>query len=199
MQGRETVLIVDFGGQYNQLIARRVREAGVYSEVVSWKNALPKAKELMPKGIIFTGGPNSVYAEGAPSLDKEIFELGVPVLGICYGMQLMSHVLGGKVARATEREYGKILLNVKKDDSLFKGIESSQCWMSHNDYVEKAPTGFEVIADTDNCPVAAFENKEKGLYGVQFHAEVEHTPFGRQMITNFLYEVCGCAGDWDMG
>ena len=199
MQGRETVLIVDFGGQYNQLIARRVREAGVYSEVVSWKNALPKAKELMPKGIIFTGGPNSVYAEGAPSLDKEIFELGVPVLGICYGMQLMSHVLGGKVARATEREYGKILLNVKKDDSLFKGISSSQCWMSHNDYVEKAPTGFEVIADTDSCPVAAIENKEKSLYGVQFHAEVEHTPFGRQMITNFLYEVCGCAGDWDMG
>lgn len=199
MQGRETVLIVDFGGQYNQLIARRVREAGVYSEVVSWRNALPKAKELMPKGIIFTGGPNSVYAEGAPNLDKEIFELGVPVLGICYGMQLMSHVLGGKVARATEREYGKILLNVKKDDTLFKGIASSQCWMSHNDYVEKAPTGFEVIADTDSCPVAAIENKEKSLYGVQFHAEVEHTPFGRQMITNFLYEVCGCSGDWDMG
>ncbi len=199
MQGRETILIVDFGGQYNQLIARRVREAGVYSEVVSWKHALEKAKELMPKGIIFTGGPNSVYAEGAPALDKEIFELGVPVLGICYGMQLMSHVLGGKVDRAQDREYGKILLNVKKDDTLFKGIESSQCWMSHNDYVAEAPIGFEIIADTDNCPVAAIENKEKNLYGVQFHAEVEHTPFGRQMITNYLYEVCGCAGDWDMG
>jgi len=199
MQGRETVLIVDFGGQYNQLIARRVREAGVYSEVVSWKNALEKAKEIQPKGIIFTGGPNSVYADGAPMLDKEIFELNLPILGICYGMQLMSHVLGGKVARATEREYGKIHLNVKKDDTLFKGIESSQCWMSHNDYVEKAPAGFEVIADTDSCPVAAIENKENNLYGVQFHAEVEHTPFGRQMITNFLYEVCGCAGDWDMG
>jgi len=199
MQGREIVLIVDFGGQYNQLIARRTREAGVYSEVVSWKNALPRAKELMPKGIIFTGGPNSVYAEGAPMLDKEIFELGVPVLGICYGMQLMSQVLGGKVDRATEREYGKIHLNVKKDDTLFKEIESSQCWMSHNDYVAVAPEGFEVIADTDSCPVAAIENKEKNLYGVQFHAEVEHTPFGRQMIANFLYEVCGCKGDWDMG
>ncbi len=199
MQGRETVLIVDFGGQYNQLIARRVREAGVYSEVVSWKNALEKAKELMPKGIIFTGGPNSVYAEGAPTLDKEIFELGVPVLGICYGMQLMSHVLGGKVDRAKDREYGKIQLNVISDDTLFKGIESSQCWMSHNDYVAEAPKGFDIIADTDNCPVAAIENKGKNLYGVQFHAEVEHTPFGRQMITNFLYEVCGCAGDWDMG
>lgn len=200
MMNRETVIIVDFGGQYNQLIARRVREAGVYSEVVSYKNALPRVKEVMPKGIIFTGGPNSVYEEGAPSIEKEIFELGIPVLGICYGMQLMAEVLGGKVARAEQQEYGKIQLTVEKDDKLFKGVESgSTCWMSHFDYVEKAPEGFDITATTANCPVGGFRNDDKNLFGVQFHAEVEHTPFGRTMITNFLYEVCGCAGDWDMG
>ncbi|MBF4695073.1 glutamine-hydrolyzing GMP synthase [Fusibacter ferrireducens] len=196
----ELIMIVDFGGQYNQLIARRVREASVYSEVVSWRNALEKIKEKQPKGIIFTGGPNSVYLENAPTLDKEIFELGIPVLGICYGMQLMSQVLGGKVERATQQEYGKIKLNVPTSTGLFKSIEDqSQCWMSHFDYVKEAPAGFEIIATTDNCPVAAMANVEKNLYAVQFHAEVEHTPFGRQMIKNFLYEVCDCAGDWNMG
>ncbi len=196
----ELIMIVDFGGQYNQLIARRVREASVYSEVVSWRHALERIKEKNPKGIIFTGGPNSVYLENAPTLDKEIFELGIPVLGICYGMQLMSHVLGGKVGRATQQEYGKIKLNVPESAGLFKAVEDqSQCWMSHFDYVEKAPEGFKVIATTDNCPVAAMANDEKKLYAVQFHAEVEHTPFGRQLIKNFLYEICGCEGDWNMG
>lgn len=196
----ELIMIVDFGGQYNQLIARRVREASVYSEVVSWKNALVKIKEKMPKGIIFTGGPNSVYLDKAPTLDKEIFELGIPVLGICYGMQLMAHTLGGKVERATQQEYGKIKLNIHNNEELFKNIDDqSQCWMSHFDYVKEAPEGFEIIATTDHCPVAGMENKDKKLYAIQFHAEVEHTPFGRTLIKNFLYEVCGCKGDWNMG
>ena len=200
MKNRETIVIVDFGGQYNQLIARRVREAGVYSEVVSYKKALDKVKEIMPKGIIFTGGPNSVYGQGAPTIEREIFELGIPVLGICYGMQLMAQVLDGKVARAKAQEYGKIELNIVKDDKLFKGIEdNSTCWMSHFDYVEEIPEGFEITAKTKNSPVGGFRNSDKNLFGVQFHAEVEHTPFGRKMISNFLYEVCGCQGDWDMG
>jgi GMP synthase (glutamine-hydrolysing) len=196
----ELIMIVDFGGQYNQLIARRVREAGVYSEVVSWRHALEKIKEKKPHGIIFTGGPNSVYLEGAPTLDREIFELGIPVLGICYGMQLMAHMLGGKVEKATQQEYGKIKLSHKGDSNLFRGVEDgAQCWMSHFDYVSKVPVGFDIVSTTDNCPVAAMQNVEKRLYAVQFHAEVEHTPFGRQLINNFLYEVCGCTGDWNMG
>jgi GMP synthase (glutamine-hydrolysing) len=196
----ELIMIVDFGGQYNQLIARRVREAGVYSEVVSWRHALEKIKEKKPHGVIFTGGPNSVYLEGAPTLDKEIFELGIPVLGICYGMQLMAHMLGGKVEKATQQEYGKIKLSHKGDSNLFRGVEDgAQCWMSHFDYVSKVPEGFDIVSTTDNCPVAAMQNVEKRLYAVQFHAEVEHTPFGRQLINNFLYEVCGCTGDWNMG
>lgn len=196
----ELVIIVDFGGQYNQLIARRVREAGVYSEVVSWRHALEKIKGKSPKGIIFTGGPNSVYLENAPTLDAEIFELGIPVLGICYGMQLMAHKLGGVVDRAKQQEYGKIKLDIQSNADLFKDVTTgAQCWMSHFDYVKEAPAGFEVIATTNNCPVAAMKNEEKNLYAVQFHAEVEHTPFGRTMIKNFLYEVCGCSGDWNMG
>lgn len=161
------------------------------------KKALEVVKESKPAGVIFTGGPNSVYLDDAPTIEKEIFELGVPVLGICYGMQLMSEVLGGKVSRAESQEYGKINLQIKDHSKLFKGIETgSQCWMSHFDYVEKAPEGFSIVASTDSSPVAAMSNQEKNLYGVQFHAEVEHTPFGRQMIKNFLYEVCGCKGDW---
>lgn len=196
----EIVIIVDFGGQYNQLIARRVREAGVYSEVVSWKNALVKIKEKSPKGIIFTGGPNSVYLDNAPTLDTEIFELGIPILGICYGMQLMAQKLGGKVERAQQQEYGKIKLSIPQADGIFAGVEDgSQCWMSHFDYVSKAPEGFAITATTDNCPVAAMKNEARNLYAVQFHAEVEHTPFGRKLISNFLYEVCGCTGDWNMG
>jgi GMP synthase (glutamine-hydrolysing) len=196
----EKIVIVDFGGQYNQLIARRVREAGVYSEVVSYRTPLSVIKEKNPSGIIFTGGPNSVYLEGAPSVDPGIFELGVPVLGICYGMQLMGHLLGGKVKKADQREYGKIQLKLAAESPLFKGVESgSTCWMSHFDYVEQAPAGFAITATTDNCPVGAMEMPEKKLYAVQFHAEVEHTPFGRTLIQNFLYEICGCQGKWDMG
>jgi GMP synthase (glutamine-hydrolysing) len=196
----EKIIIVDFGGQYNQLIARRVRESNVYSEVVSWRTPIEKIKEKNPKGIIFTGGPNSVYADNAPTLAKEIFELGVPVLGICYGMQLMAHLLGGTVRRADQREYGKIVLNLEKPSELFEKVEDgSICWMSHFDYVEKAPEGFDVIATTENCPVAGMENVEKGLYGIQFHGEVEHTPFGRQMISNFLFNICKCSGSWNMG
>jgi GMP synthase (glutamine-hydrolysing) len=196
----EKIIIVDFGGQYNQLIARRVREANVYSEVVSWRTPIEKIKEKNPKGIIFTGGPNSVYADNAPTLAKEIFELGVPVLGICYGMQLMAHLLGGAVKRADQREYGKIVLNLEKPSDLFEKVEDgSICWMSHFDYVEKAPEGFDVIATTENCPVAGMQNVEKGLYGIQFHGEVEHTPFGRQMISNFLFNICKCSGSWNMG
>jgi len=196
----ELIMIIDFGGQYNQLIARRVREAGVYSEVVSWRHALEKIKEKEPKGIIFTGGPNSVYAENAPHLDEAIFELGYPILGICYGMQLMAHTLGGKVSRALQQEYGKIKLHIQDDSGIFNAIENnSQCWMSHFDYVSDVPKGFEITATTDNCPVAAMKNEAKKLYAVQFHAEVEHTPFGRQLIKNFIYNICGCTGDWNMG
>ncbi len=196
----ELIMIVDFGGQYNQLIARRVRESGVYSEVVSWKNALVKIKEKSPIGVIFTGGPNSVYLENAPHLDKEVFELGIPILGICYGMQLMAQALGGRVERATQQEYGKIKLHIEASNGLFSAVEDgAQCWMSHFDYVAKAPEGFEVTATTDNCPVAAMKNDARKLYAVQFHAEVEHTPFGRQLIKNFLFDVCGCKGDWNMG
>lgn len=196
----ELIMIVDFGGQYNQLIARRVRESGVYSEVVSWRHALERVKEKNPKGIIFTGGPNSVYADNAPSLDKAIFELGIPVLGICYGMQLMAHTLGGKVERASQKEYGKINVHIDAPSKLYADIQTGdQCWMSHFDYVANAPEGFIVSAHTDSCPVASMENVEKKLYAVQFHAEVEHTPFGRTLIKNFLYEVCGCVGDWNMG
>lgn len=197
MENKEMIIVVDFGGQYNQLIARRVREAKVYSEVYSYKNALKAIKEKKPTGVIFTGGPNSVYEEGAPSIEKEVFELGIPVLGICYGAQLMSQVLGGQVASASQREYGKIELDIKNDDLLFKGVKSgSTCWMSHFDYIESAPQGFEITASTSSTPVAAMRNIEKKLYGVQFHAEVEHTPFGRELINNFLYEVCGCTGEW---
>ncbi len=196
----EKIVIIDFGGQYNQLIARRVREANVYSEVVSWRTPIEKIKEKNPKGIIFTGGPNSVYADNAPTLAKEIFELGVPILGICYGMQLMSHLLGGSVKRADQREYGKVMINIEKENALFEKVESgSVCWMSHFDYVDKAPSDFEIIATTDNCPVAAMQNVERGLYAIQFHGEVEHTPFGRQLISNFLFNVCKCSGSWNMG
>ncbi|MBN2260127.1 MAG: glutamine-hydrolyzing GMP synthase, partial [Clostridiales bacterium] len=200
MENREMIIIVDFGGQYNQLIARRVRENKVYSEVYSYKNALKAIKEKKPQGIIFTGGPNSVYLDDAPSIEKEIFEMGIPVLGICYGMQLMAHILGGKVQKATTREYGKVKLNILGSDLLFDDIENnSTCWMSHFDYVEEIPEGFQVTATTENTAIAAMRDDSKKLYGVQFHAEVEHTPFGRQLIKNFLFDIAGCQGKWDMG
>lgn len=198
MINRELILVVDFGGQYNQLIARRVRENNVYCEIIPYTYSIEKIKKMNPKGIIFTGGPNSVYGEGAPRIEKEIFELGVPILGICYGVQLMAHVLGGEVKTPEVREYGKIEVDLCKDAAIFKGIEENQCWMSHTDYISRTPEGFEVIATTKDCPVAAMANTSKKLYGVQFHPEVKHTLFGEEMIRKFLYDVCEVKGDWSM-
>src|SRR3712207_2658142 len=184
---RELVLVVDFGGQYNQLIARRVRENNVYCEIIPYNYSIEKIKAKNPQGIIFTGGPNSVYEDGSPKVDKEIFNLGVPVLGICYGDQLMAHTLGGEVTSPDKREYGKTEVNIKNDNLLFKSIKDvDQCWMSHTDYISKVPAGFEIIATTSECPCEAMANEERKLYGVQFHPEVEHTLFGKQMLKNFL-------------
>ena len=196
---RETVIVLDFGGQYNQLIARRVRECNVYCEIYSYKTDIEKIKEIQPKGIIFTGGPNSAYLPDSPTYSKEIFELGVPILGICYGSQLMMHLLGGKVEKAPVREYGKIEVTVDQKSKLFENVsEKTICWMSHNDYISKPAPGFEIIAHTDDCPVAAVENTEKNLYATQFHPEVLHTKEGKKMLSNFVYNVCQCAGDWKM-
>lgn len=196
---KEMIVVLDFGGQYNQLIARRVRECNVYCEVHPYNMELDKLKEMNPKGIIFTGGPNSVYAEDSPVCDKEIFELGVPVLGICYGSQLMAHLLGGKVATAPVSEYGKTEVDVDNSRTMFKGVSPKTiCWMSHTDYIEKAPAEFTVSAHTPVCPVAGMENQEKGLYAVQFHPEVMHTQEGMKMLRNFVMDICGCSGDWKM-
>ena len=196
---RETVIVLDFGGQYNQLIARRVRECNVYCEIYSYKTDLEKIKAMEPKGIIFTGGPNSVYLEDSPSYAKEIYDLGIPVLGICYGSQLMMHQLGGKVCKAPVREYGKIEVTVDQSSALFENVsEKTICWMSHNDYIEQAAPGFKIIAHTPDCSVAAVENVEKKLYATQFHPEVLHTKEGKQMLANFVFNVCGCAGSWKM-
>ncbi|MBE6063418.1 MAG: glutamine-hydrolyzing GMP synthase [Clostridium butyricum] len=196
---KELVLVIDFGGQYNQLIARRVRECNVYCEVHPYTLSIEKIKEMNPKGIIFTGGPNSVYGEDSPLCDKKLFELGVPVLGICYGSQLMSHMLGGKVATAPVSEYGKTEVEVDVNSKLFEGVSPSTiCWMSHTDYIEKVPEGFKITAKTPVCPVAAMECQDKNLYAVQFHPEVMHTQQGTKMISNFVYNVCKCAGDWKM-
>lgn len=193
----EIVLVIDFGGQYNQLIARRVRENNVYCEILPCTVDIERINEKNPKGIIFTGGPNSAYLEDSPKISKEVFELGVPILGICYGDQLMAHLLGGTVCKGDNqtREYGKTIIEYK-DSPLFKGIDSNQVWMSHTDYISEAPSGFEVVATTSNCSVAAMQNVEKGLYGVQFHPEVEHSIDGDKMLKNFLYDVCGVSGDW---
>ncbi|MBP3887178.1 MAG: glutamine-hydrolyzing GMP synthase [Cellulosilyticum sp.] len=195
----ELVIVLDFGGQYNQLIARRVRENNVYCEVHPYNMSLEKIKEMNPKGIIFTGGPNSVYAEDSPLCSKEIFEMGIPVLGICYGSQLTAHLLGGKVATAPVSEYGKTEVNVDNTSRLFEGVSPSTiCWMSHTDYIEKAPEGFKVTGHTPVCPVAAMENAEKGIYAVQFHPEVMHTQEGMTMLGNFVRNICECQGDWKM-
>ena len=200
MPQNEKVLVVDFGGQYNQLVARRVRECNVYCEIVSYRVGLDAIRAQNPKGIIFTGGPNSVYVDGAPTIDPAIFDLGIPVLGLCYGFQLMTHLLGGHVCKAPEREYGKTLVHVDTKSKVFESVSPETiCWMSHNDYAETAPTGFTISAYTDNCPVAAIELPEKNLYGFQFHPEVLHTPEGKTMLHNFVYNVCGCKGDWEMG
>ena len=199
MNSKELILILDFGGQYNQLIARRVRECNVYSEVVPYDISLEKIKEKNPKGIIFTGGPASVYGEDSPKCAEGVFELGIPVLGICYGMQLMSHVLGGKVASATTREYGETNVNIDNTSKLFESFGNTNIFlMSHTDYVESVPEGFKKIGYTSVCPNAAMENAEKKLYGIQFHPEVNNSVNGTQVIRNFLYNVCNCSGDWVM-
>ncbi|MDR0596016.1 MAG: gamma-glutamyl-gamma-aminobutyrate hydrolase family protein, partial [Clostridiales Family XIII bacterium] len=226
----ESVWVVDFGGQYNQLIARRVREANVYAEIVPFEKAMDRlAGGERPAGAIFTGGPSSVYEDGAPSLPKAFFEQGFPILGICYGAQLMAHTLGGKVVSPDFKEYGRVgvyrtdgagsIAGAGGDASgcagfvagsdgaaecgagsiLFDGIGGELvCWMSHTDYIEKAPEGFHVTSQTDNCPTASMENHERKLYGVQFHPEVHHTPFGQKLLRNFLYKICGLRGEWTM-
>ena len=199
MKNNELILILDFGGQYNQLIARRVRECNVYSEVVPFDISIDKIKEKNPKGIIFTGGPASVYGEDSPKCNKEIFELGIPVLGICYGMQLMTYTLGGKVERANKREYGVIDVNINNSSLLFGGFEKTNKFlMSHTDYVETLPEGFENIGSTSSCPIAAIENVSKKLYGIQFHPEVNNSVNGTLVIKNFLYNICNCKGDWQI-
>lgn len=200
MQRHQTVLILDFGGQYNQLIARRVREHHVYCEVKSYKTTLEEIRALNPVGLIFTGGPNSVYDEASPRCGKEIFELGIPVLGICYGCQLMAHVLGGTVCDAADKsEYGKTTVTLDKTSLLFSDLAQQEtCWMSHTDYINQVPAGFRITASTSTCPVAAMEDAQRKFYAVQFHPEVNHTPHGTDMLKHFLYDVCQCTGDWTM-
>ena len=196
---RELVIVIDFGGQYNQLVARRVRECNVYCEIYSYKTDIEKIKEMNPKGIILTGGPNSCYEPDSPTYSRELFELGIPVLGLCYGAQLMQHVLGGKVEKAPVREYGKTEVAVDTASKLFAGVEENTiCWMSHFDYISQMAPGFKSVAKTKDCPVAAAECEEKGLYAIQFHPEVLHTVRGKEILSNFVYNVCGCAGDWRM-
>ncbi|MGN0334228.1 MAG: glutamine-hydrolyzing GMP synthase [Lachnospiraceae bacterium] len=196
---RETVIVIDFGGQYNQLVARRVRECNVYCEIYSYKTDIEKIKAMDPKGIILTGGPNSCYEEGAPTYSKELFELGVPVLGLCYGAQLMMHVLGGRVEKAPVREYGKTEVFTETTSALFHNVSPTTiCWMSHFDYISKVAPGFRISAHTADCPVAAAERAEDRLYAIQFHPEVLHTQEGTKMLSNFVHQVCGCAGDWKM-
>ena len=197
---KELVIVLDFGGQYNQLIARRVRECQVYCEVHPYNMSLDKIREMNPKGIIFTGGPNSVYKEESPLCSPEIFQMGIPILGICYGSQLMAYLLDGKVETAPVSEYGKTEVAIRKTDSkIFEGVSpETVCWMSHTDYIAQAPEGFEITADTPVCPIAAMEDVSRNLYAVQFHPEVLHTVEGQKMLSNFVYNVCGCSGDWKM-
>ncbi len=214
---QEKIIVIDFGGQYNQLVARRVRECNVYCEIYSYKTPLDRIRAMGARGIILTGGPNSCYEEGAPTASKELFELGIPVLGLCYGAQLMQYVLGGRVERASAREYGKTEVKVNTASPLFAGIVnrdgdgssavsgvdspaevSTICWMSHFDYISKLAPGFETVAYTDNCPVAAAQDMSHGLYAIQFHPEVLHTVDGKQMLYNFVRGICGCAGTWRM-
>lgn len=197
---QELVLVLDFGGQYNQLIARRVREAHVYSEMISYKTPIEEIRKRNPKGIIFSGGPASVNQEGAPKVDPAIYKLGIPILGICYGMQLMTIQLGGKVEHPQVREYGKAILQVDEAKGIWQGLGGErQCWMSHGDSVVKLPEGFKVAAHTDHTPVAGMIDEKRNFYAVQFHPEVKHTPEGKKMLEHFLYDICGCKGEWTMG
>ncbi len=196
---RETVIVLDFGGQYNELIAKRVREEGVYAEILPYNTGIETIKAKAPVGIIFTGGPKSVYEEGAPVCAPEIFNIGVPILGICYGSQLISKLLGGRVKRAPSGQFGRTGIKYDTCDVLFSDMdEQSQCWMSHNDFIESAPPGFTVTATSENCPVAAFSNDGRKIYGVQFHPEVNHTVNGQCVLRRFLYDICHAKGDWNM-
>ncbi|RRJ63841.1 glutamine-hydrolyzing GMP synthase [Paenibacillus oralis] len=195
----EMIVVLDFGGQYNQLIARRIRDLGVYSELLPFNTPVERIRELAPKGIVFSGGPSSVYAENAPHIDPAVYDVGVPILGICYGMQLMAQQLGGKVERAAKREYGKADVDFAENSVLTRGLQAKQTvWMSHGDHVTKLPEGFVVEASTEHAPIAGFANAERKMYGVQFHPEVRHSIHGNEMIRNFLYEICGCEGKWSM-
>ncbi|MBQ0078905.1 MAG: glutamine-hydrolyzing GMP synthase, partial [Eubacterium sp.] len=195
----EKIIVLDFGGQYNQLVARRVRECNVYSEIYSYRIGVEKVKEMNPKGIILTGGPNSCYEEGAPTLGTELFELGVPVLGLCYGAQMMQHDLGGKVGVAEVGEYGKTNTYFDTTSPMFSDIpDESIVWMSHSDYIAEPAPGFKIVAHTNDCPVAACENQEKGLYAIQFHPEVLHSVYGKEIIQNFVHNICGCDASWRM-
>lgn len=196
----EKIIVLDFGGQYNQLIARRVRECDVYCEVRPYSMSLEEIKAEAPKGIIFTGGPNSVYGDDSPQYPKEIYELGIPILGICYGAQLIAHQLGGKVETAPVSEYGRTEVDIDDKSGLFRDVDDKTiCWMSHTDYISQTPEGFEVTAHTPVCPVAAMENRERGIYALQMHPEVVHTAEGVKMLRAFVKDVCGCSGDWKMG
>lgn len=197
---REMIIVLDFGGQYNQLIARRVRECHVYAEVFPYTTSLEKIKEINPRGIIFTGGPNSVYREDSPSCSDEIFKLGIPILGICYGAQLMAYKLGGEVKTAPVSEYGHTDVTIDDpQDVLFTDVEKNTvAWMSHTDYIARIPEGFRITAHTANCPVAAMSDPERRFYAVQFHPEVTHTREGQKILRHFVVDVCGCSGDWQM-
>lgn len=193
------ILIIDFGSQYNQLIARRVRECHVYCRVEPPTMNIDLIRSLKPEGIILSGGPSSIYEKGSPAVDSAILTLGIPVLGICYGMQFMVHALGGKVAHAEKREYGLAELSIKSSDGLFNNVEAqTRCWMSHGDSIVSLPDGFEITASTPNTSIAATVHREKRFYGLQFHPEVEHTPMGKTMLSNFLFRICGCKKSWSM-
>jgi GMP synthase (glutamine-hydrolysing) len=196
----EMIVVLDFGGQYNQLIARRIRDMGVYSELLPYNTSVDKIRELAPKGIVFSGGPASVYEENSPKVDPGVYELGLPIMGICYGMQLMAYQLDGKVDKSSKREYGKADVQFAEGCHLVKGLDRKQTvWMSHGDHVSALPSGFVVDASTEHAPVAAMSHPDKKFYAVQFHPEVRHSVYGNEMIRNFLFDVCGCAGDWSMG
>ncbi|HSB30919.1 MAG TPA: glutamine-hydrolyzing GMP synthase, partial [Candidatus Sulfobium mesophilum] len=195
----ERILVLDFGSQYTQLIARRIRESKVYSEIFPFNAPIQKIKEFRPKGLILSGGPSSVYDTGAPLPDMDVFKLGVPVLGICYGMQLMAHSLGGKVAGALKREYGRAELKVDDDTDLLWGLSANtRVWMSHGDRIETLPTGFSGIGHTDNSPVAVMADRERKFYALQFHPEVVHTEEGTRILHNFIFTICGCKPSWEM-
>ncbi|MGH9677568.1 MAG: glutamine-hydrolyzing GMP synthase, partial [Candidatus Acidiferrum sp.] len=195
----ELVLIVDFGAPYGQLIARRVREEHVFCQVVRHDLPAERIAELKPRGLIFSGGPSSVYAPGAPHCDPKLFDLGIPVLGICYGMQLTCHLLGGNVKASASREFGRALCRVTKNDGLFTGVPSETIvWMSHGDEVQTGNGEFVPLATTETCPVAAVKHRTRPIYGLQFHPEVSHTAAGALILRNFLYQVCGCRGQWHM-